>query len=56
VPHAIYHARHDALGLTSGESTFNVLLLAGGVALAVLLLWFTWRADERRTSSRIRNG
>ena len=47
VPHAIYHAGHEAPGLSGGEEAFNVLLLTGGVGLAMLLLWFTWRARDR---------
>jgi hypothetical protein len=46
LPHVIYHAGHEAVGLSNGENAFNVLLLASGVGLALLLLWFTWRAHD----------
>ena len=48
VPHTIYHAAHEAPGLSSGEDAMNVMLLVGGVGAAVVLLWGAWT----RTASR----
>src|SRR5262245_53894337 len=39
IPHAIYHAAHEAPGLSGAEDVMNLVLLFSGVALAAALLW-----------------
>jgi uncharacterized membrane protein len=46
VPHTIYHAAHEAPGLSSGEDAVNVMLLVGGIAAAAVLLWGTLARRE----------
>ena len=56
LPHAIYHAAHEAPGLSSVADAANVVLLFTGVVIATGLLWGAWRrapADPTApTSSR----
>lgn len=39
LPHAVYHAAHQAPGLSGAENSFNVALLFSSVGLAVLFVW-----------------
>jgi len=58
IPHALYHAAHEAPGLSSVAEAANVTVLFIGVAVATGLLWGAWRAapappdqeDQVRTS------
>jgi hypothetical protein len=51
IPHAVYHAAHEAPGLSSAEDAANVMLLFIGVAVAAGLLWGAWRAAPARSAS-----
>ena len=44
IPHAVYHAAHEAPGLSGAGDVANVLVLFIGVAAAAGLLWGAWRA------------
>ena len=39
VPHAWYHGRHDAAGLTGAEQAAATGAVVGGIVLALVLLW-----------------
>ena len=43
IPHAVYHAAHEAPGLSSAADAANVMLLFVGVVMAAALLWGAWR-------------
>ena len=45
--HLAYHAHAPAPGLTPAQNAANVVLLAAGVALALLLLWGSTRSSAR---------
>ncbi len=51
IPHAIYHAAHEAPGLSGIADAANVMLLFIGVAAAAGLLWGAWRATPARSAA-----
>jgi uncharacterized membrane protein len=51
IPHAVYHAAHEAPGLSSAADAANVILLFAGVATAGVLLWGAWRGASARSAS-----
>lgn len=50
VPHFLYHAMHEAPGLTSSENAGSVASVAIGAGLPVLLLAALWRTSDRPSS------
>lgn len=51
IPHAVYHAAHEAPGLSSTADAANVMLLFVGVAVAAALLWGAQRPAHARPAS-----
>ncbi len=51
LPHAVYHAAHEAPELSSAGDAANVILLFTGVAMAAVLLWGAWRRAPARPAS-----
>ena len=39
IPHFLYHATHEAPGLTSGENVMNAALLGAGLVWLVVVAW-----------------
>ena len=39
IPHFLYHATHEAPGLTSGENVTNAAMLGAGVVCLVVVAW-----------------
>jgi hypothetical protein len=55
IPHTIYHAAHEAPGLSSGEDVVNVVMLLSAVIAAAVLLWGAWRAAPRQAPVEVRS-
>ena len=50
VPHFLYHATHDATGLSSSENIVNVGSVAVGAGIPLVLLAALWRTWSRRSA------
>jgi hypothetical protein len=53
VPHTVYHATHEAAGLSTAADAFNVFLLSSGALVAVVLLFATSRRGLRRAAHAV---
>ena len=51
IPHAVYHAAHEAPGLSSAGDAANVMVLFVGVVMAAGLLWGVWRPAPAQSAS-----